>query len=181
MEEKKPIFHLVRGVPGSGKSTFAKTFDCLHLEADMYHMKDEKYCFSILRIADAHAWCFESAKVAIEAKMDVCVSNTFCKLDKYLSTYLQLAKASHTIKIYDCYGEFDNVHNVPTLILDNMRKSFKPVTQEYLNRIGVTAEVVNVNPTPQWVIQSRECRENFTEESYVPCQDVNPVSETTGR
>jgi len=36
---------LVRGLPGSGKSTFAKTFGCLHVEADMFYIVGGKYRF----------------------------------------------------------------------------------------------------------------------------------------
>ena len=40
-------FILVRGVPGSGKSTFAaKVFSgAFHVENDMFHVKDGKYRF----------------------------------------------------------------------------------------------------------------------------------------
>lgn len=36
---------LIRGLPGSGKTTLAKQLGVLHVEADMYFMRDGRYQF----------------------------------------------------------------------------------------------------------------------------------------
>ena len=40
--------YIVRGVPGSGKSTFAKTLGGTHFETDNYFMIDGEYKFFVI-------------------------------------------------------------------------------------------------------------------------------------
>ena len=52
------VLYIVRGIPGSGKSTFAKTLGGQHYEADMYFIDEEgNYKFDGTKIKDAHKWC----------------------------------------------------------------------------------------------------------------------------
>ena len=52
------ILYIVRGIPGSGKSTFAKTLGGQHFEADMYFIDESgNYKFDITEIKLAHEWC----------------------------------------------------------------------------------------------------------------------------
>ena len=51
---------LLRGLPGSGKSTFAKSISnesTGHIESDMFFVKDGEYKFDGSKIKDAHNWC----------------------------------------------------------------------------------------------------------------------------
>lgn len=54
------ILRIVRGLPGSGKSTFAKKFGVAHFEADMYHIQDDEYKWIGSRTKLAHEWCYKS-------------------------------------------------------------------------------------------------------------------------
>ena len=54
--EKRLI--LVRGIPGSGKSTFARSLGGVHYEADMFFLDEmSNYVFDVTKIKDAHSWC----------------------------------------------------------------------------------------------------------------------------
>jgi Tfp pilus assembly pilus retraction ATPase PilT len=44
------VLYLVRGIPGSGKSTFAKTLSGEYYEADMFFMVDGEYKFDVAKI-----------------------------------------------------------------------------------------------------------------------------------
>jgi tRNA uridine 5-carbamoylmethylation protein Kti12 len=52
------ILYIVRGIPGSGKTTFAKSLNCPVFEADMFFVNSQGiYNFDYTKIKDAHAWC----------------------------------------------------------------------------------------------------------------------------
>ena len=51
------VLFIVRGLPGSGKTTLAKSLGSVHFEADMYFMEGNEYKFDITKIKKAHEWC----------------------------------------------------------------------------------------------------------------------------
>ena len=74
---------LLRGLPGSGKSTFADLIGArgagyAHFEADMYFMKDGEYKFDPSQIKMAHNWCMiQTEKAMANDTSIIIVSNTF--------------------------------------------------------------------------------------------------------
>jgi len=126
---------IIRGAPGSGKSTYArKAFPgVFHLENDMFHMKCGEYAFDVRKQEKAVSWCMDMAKTAIDAGMDVCVSNTFTQR-RYVEAYRRLSNPEKTdFVVYRMRGDFGNVHSVPENILKNMRDHF----QDYEGEIDV--------------------------------------------
>jgi adenylate kinase family enzyme len=68
---------LIRGLPGSGKSTMAREMVSAgyeHFEADMYSMIDGVYSYDASRIRDAHAWCQQETRQALAGGRCVVVS-----------------------------------------------------------------------------------------------------------
>lgn len=120
-------FILVRGIPGSGKSTFAsKAFGgAFHVENDMFHVKDGAYRFDARRQKDAVAWCMDMCRAALRNGMDAVVSNTFTKR-KYVAACSRLAaEASAEFSVYRMTGSFPNRHAVPPDVFENMKKGFE--------------------------------------------------------
>lgn len=73
---------LVRGLPGSGKSTHARVianeiFRCARIEADMYFVKDGEYLFDASKLGEAHKWCLDNTRELLSDGVSVVVSNTF--------------------------------------------------------------------------------------------------------
>lgn len=74
---------LVQGLPGSGKSTFARSLalalGAQHLETDMYFLRGGNYKFDAKRLGQAHAWCQYQTHLFLEKGLPVIVSNTFTR------------------------------------------------------------------------------------------------------
>lgn len=116
---------IIRGLPGSGKTTLAKALGVLHLEADMYFMRDGKYQFAREKIGDAHAWCLNTAEIAVAYHMDVVVSNTFVKRWEF-QKYLDMAKSyGAKTEIIIARGEYQSVHAVPPEVIERMRSQWE--------------------------------------------------------
>ena len=115
---------LVRGLPGSGKSTIAKSLsNFIHLETDQFWGPD--YIFDISRIREAHEWCQNETERHLKLGNDVVVSNTFTTL-KEMRPYFQMA-GHHNIKpqVILAQGQWKNVHNVPAEVLGKMKERFE--------------------------------------------------------
>lgn len=134
---------LVRGIPGSGKTTFAKGIlnsksndldPLLHIEADMYHTQFGKYNWTPEKVPLAHGWCQETTEIYIKNNWNVIVSNTFTTL-KEMQFYIDLAeKLNVDIQIYRCFGQWESVHNVPVDVIEKMKNRF----EEYPGEIKIS-------------------------------------------
>lgn len=121
---------LVRGIPGSGKSTTARKMkeknpEYVHIEADMFFMRDGVYMFDASKLGAAHAWCQARTEAELLAGKTVIVSNTFTTI-KELRPYFEIA---HRVlgtypAVHTCHGEFENIHGVPPEKVKQMRDRF---------------------------------------------------------
>jgi predicted kinase len=127
------MLYLVRGLPGSGKSTFAKSLPCAHIEADMYYLVDGEYKFDPSKIKDAHKWCQDITREYIMGGLDIAVSNTFTQLWE-MQPYLDMAKRFQTpVKVIKCVGKWQNVHGVPEKTLQAMASRWEDYEGEEVN------------------------------------------------
>lgn len=114
---------LIRGLPGSGKTTLAKQFTMhVHVETDMYFEKDGMYQYNPADIKKAHAWCLEQAKFALQSGRNVVVSNTFIRRWE-MEPYIQLGVPVREIT---AMGSYSNVHGVPNKKIEMMRANWEP-------------------------------------------------------
>ena len=130
----KPVLYLIRGLPGSGKSTFARKFeDFRHLEADMYFINGKgEYVFDASKIKDAHDWCKSTAKAFLSEGQNVIISNTFTRAWE-LSGYIEtLEEYTSRIKVYKVIGNFKNIHNVPEEAIKSMKERWEDYPGEVL-------------------------------------------------
>jgi predicted kinase len=123
----KELF-LLRGLPGAGKSTLAKSIGGKHLEADMYHVNEKgEYNWKPEKVKDAHEWCRFECERAMLWELKVVVSNTFTQ-EWEMQTYYALAE-KYGYKVYSLIVENRhegvNEHNVPQETLDKMRERFE--------------------------------------------------------
>lgn len=116
---------LIRGIPGSGKSTYAKDhYNCLILENDMFHMRDGQYMWDKDSMPDAIDWCMDTCERALSLGMDVVVSNTFTKRS-VITKYIELADIyGADYEVIRCTGNYGNIHEVPRFVLESMKRNF---------------------------------------------------------
>ena len=122
----KELF-LLRGLPGSGKTTLAKSIGGMHMEADKYFMDEGEYKFDASKLKEAHAWCQNAARVWMTNSVPkVVISNTFTQAWE-MDYYFELAK-EHGYRVYSLVVENrhggENVHNVPKEKIEEMARRF---------------------------------------------------------
>jgi predicted kinase len=122
--------YIVRGVPGSGKSTFTQSLDCPVFEADQYFIDSEtgEYKFDGSKIKLAHNWC----KLRVEQSMEddfqkIAVSNTFTQeweMDAYYELAKQYGYRVFSLIVENRHGGV-NEHDVPEDKLELMKNRFE--------------------------------------------------------
>lgn len=119
---------IIRGLPGSGKSTMAKEFVKLgykHFEADQYFEKDGVYKFTPENLWKAHDTCQYNTFESLRKDENVVVANTFTT-KKEIQPYLNIAKEfGATVFIMEATGNFGSIHNVPETSLEKMRQRWE--------------------------------------------------------
>jgi predicted kinase len=127
------MLYIVRGIPGSGKSTFAKNLvgekDYCHKEADMFFVdRDGNYNFEPSKIKDAHQWCQEEMDFLMRLEHSpVVVSNTFTQeweLQPYYELAIKYGYYVTSIIVENRHGSV-NEHGVPEDKIELMRNRFE--------------------------------------------------------
>lgn len=120
---------IVRGHPGSGKTTMAQAFSRVgyaHFENDSY-FTDEKgnYKFDFAFHQVAKDTCEKSVKNALENGQRVVVSNTFTKLAEF-KTLLDFANQKNIpVRVIEMELLYPNVHDVPEEVVKSKIEQFE--------------------------------------------------------
>lgn len=124
--------YLIRGVPGSGKSTFAQQMMRSGMvsqvfEADHYFIdKQGNYQFDARMLGAAHGWCQDRAEMYLLNGQDVAVSNT-STTEKEVEVYRKIAENAGadfvSIVMENRHGG-ENIHNVPADKIQQMKNRF---------------------------------------------------------
>jgi len=124
-ESTKKVLYLVRGLPGSGKSTFARMISNHVCEADDYHLLSTgEYDWKPENVHASHVWCKNRCERFMQKnKPRIVVSNT-STTDKELNPYIDMALKYEYIVIsvvVENRHEGVSIHEVPSDTITTMR------------------------------------------------------------
>lgn len=139
MEVEMSLF-LIRGLPGSGKTTEAKRLlregRVQHaVAADDWFERDGRYRFNPRELSSAHRDCLQRATEALERGESVAVHNTFSRrweAQPYIDLAARTEAALFVVDLFDA-GLVDadlaarNVHGVPATVIRRMRERWEPI------------------------------------------------------
>ena len=129
---------LIRGIPGSGKSTRAEEIqdsNAVICEADdFFNMNDGTYKFDPKHLDDAHKLCQAEAAYFLFRGNNVIVSNTSIYMRDIKTYWLIAKKYGAEFEIINCVADYGSIHDVPGMIMDKMASAFVPITTEDWNK-----------------------------------------------
>lgn len=127
---KSQTLYLIRGIPGSGKTTkanemIAENPNLKNFEADQFFVKGGEYKFNPKFLKAAHEWCQDQTRNALKDGHSVIVSNTFTRLwemDVYVAMTNELGI---NLEVIEMNGRFQNVHGVPDETVEKMKERYE--------------------------------------------------------
>jgi len=123
---------IIRGLPGSGKTTFAKSTGLPYFEADQYFSLEGSYNFDPSRLSLAHKWCQGKVRYHLKGGESVAVSNTFTTL-KEMRPYMDMvSELKIPVTVIRMTGNFGSIHDVPKASIQRMERRWQDLPGEYM-------------------------------------------------
>ena len=119
--------YIVRGLPGSGKSSLAKKItETLYSADDFFTNKKGEYNFNAKLLGKAHEWCWGKVRDAMFLGVNaVAVANTFTQAWEAEKYYQIAEEYGYSVFVIECQNDFGNVHDVPQESIDAMKKRWE--------------------------------------------------------
>lgn len=142
--------YIMRGLPGSGKSTKACDVQCEHiadlpadvrkeqcpviLSADEYFTIDGVYYFDVMKLGSAHRWNQWRARQLIDAGKNIIIDNTNTQFKEFKSYVDNAFDAGYEVKVVeastpwakDIEGLLEHgTHNVPRETVEKMLERYE--------------------------------------------------------
>lgn len=152
MGTHRPLCTILRGIPGSGKTSWAvkqypKAVICSadHLFTDA----NGKYNFDPKYLSWAHEQCFERFRIAVKWRRDVVIDNVNAKLEHYSMYFAKAVVAGYDIDFVEFILEPEKAwlrgrHHVPLEKINAICDSFEPIPPLLREFSNVTIQTIEV-------------------------------------
>jgi predicted ABC-type ATPase len=138
----KPRLQIIRGLPGSGKTTLAldRYSHLMRIETDMFFMRDGKYTFTLDLNKKAVKWFNKTVRDMAKTGMDFVVTGVFAAHTERLATTIAAGLDNgYEVYIKTLARDYGNIHNVPQDHLKAMKDSF--VSDRKLKKVYEAKEI----------------------------------------
>lgn len=116
---------ICRGIPGTGKSTYAKSMNIFHVEADMYAMHNGKYEYDRSKIKHAVEFMKNCTETAMKQGFDIVVCGTFVS-KAHINNIVDIAKKyNREYQILTFTKNYGTIHNVPIETINRMKNNWE--------------------------------------------------------
>lgn len=136
MKMIKPKFRIVRGLPGSGKSTFARKFGAILIESDQALFFGGEYTWTQENLDKAIKWVREMVAFNFPYGHDITVCGVFANHNRFQWHVQEAKRNGYDVEVYRCVSDFGNIHNVPENVLDSMKNAFTDYKGEIIVEAG---------------------------------------------
>lgn len=123
------MLYIIRGLPGSGKTSLAKRLARTIVEADQFMVDGNgQYSFDPSRLAAAHESCRQKVRAALMRGGSVAVSNTFSQSWEY-APYIEMAEElaiQYQVISLKGHPTWSSVHGVPQRTIEAMAARWEP-------------------------------------------------------
>jgi len=121
------VLIIVRGIPGSGKTSFASLLGKAICCADDYYVHDGEYKWVAEDIGKAHGWSQRKCRRFMKAQVETVVVANTNTTEREMQPYMDLARQFgymvYTVIVENRHGSV-SVHGVPEATLDKMKARF---------------------------------------------------------
>ena len=129
MTRSRPRIQIIRGLPGSGKTTLAlkKYPHLLRLETDMFFYSKGAYRFSMKRNEMAVEWFLSEVDLLCSCKVDFVATGVFAAHTERLQETISMALDNgYDVYVKTLTTQYKGIHGVPKEHFDAMKASFVP-------------------------------------------------------
>lgn len=123
----RPRLQIVRGLPGSGKTTFAAKHwpHLLRIELDMFCTRGGVYEWNVERDAQGRAWVSKQIDNVVSDGIDFVVTGVFTGADERLADAVGKAlRGGYDVWIMTLDGQYGDAHGVPAETRAKMEQVF---------------------------------------------------------